>query len=305
MILICDHRGDGLEESLRPLREAGLEFEATRTLRETRERLVVESPRLLVLDPLAGGGMVELDEIDRLRGESPRAALLLVIDPADPRPALKAARTLGGDTWDLVRRDAPPEELLLRIERLLRQSEQSGELDSLRYHAAHDDRTGLLRPRFFQSRLNEHFSAAQRHHLDLAFVLLDLDDFGQVNKRWDHTVGDQVIARVGRAIEETLRAEDVAGRLGGDEFAIVLPYTRPVEAAVAVRRLRDTLAGLSGKIRPEEGREGIPVGASIGFETTNGTDLESVEILRSHAEVALRRAKRAGGGRGVYYRSPT
>ena len=302
MILICDHRGNGLEESLRPLREAGLELEATRTLRETRDRLVAEPPSLLVIDPRAGGGLVELEEIDRLRGQEPRAPILLVTDPGDPGPALQAARALGGEAWDLVRRDAPLEEFLIRIERLMAQSEQSGELDSLRYHAAHDDRTGLLRPRFFQARLLEHFSAAQRHHLELALVLLDLDDFGRVNKVYDHTVGDQVITRVGRAIQETLRAEDVAGRLGGDEFAIVLPYTGPIEAAAAVRRLRDTLAALSGTIRPEG--QGIPVGASIGFETTDGTDIESVQLLRRHAEIALRRAKRAGGGRGVYFRSP-
>jgi GGDEF domain-containing protein len=47
----------------------------------------------------------------------------------------------------------------------------------------------------------------------------------------------------------------------------------------------------------------LPISASLGFETTDGRDLDSVETLRRHAESALRRAKRAGGDRGVYYRS--
>ena len=300
MILICDHRGQGLEPALRPLREAGFELDSTRSLRETRTRLMAEVPALIVVDPLAGGGLIELEEVDRLRGQRSRAPVLLVCDPNDPRPAVQAARALGTKAWDLIRRDAPIEEFLIRIERLLAHSAQFDELDDLRYHAAHDDRTGLLRPRFFQARLGEHFSAAQRHGLSLSLVILDLDDFGQVNKVFDHTVGDQVIARVGRAIRESQRTEDVAGRLGGDEFAILLPYTGPVEAAAAVRRLRDTLAALSDEI--EASGVKVPVSASIGFETTNGADLDSVETLRRHAEIALRQAKRDGGNRGVYYR---
>ena len=76
--------------------------------------------------------------------------------------------------------------------------------------------------------------------------------------------------------------------------------SKSVEAAAAVRRLRDTLAALSDEI--EASGVKVPVSASIGFETTNGADLDSVETLRRHAEIALRQAKRDGGNRGVYYR---
>jgi diguanylate cyclase (GGDEF)-like protein len=122
-------------------------------------------------------------------------------------------------------------------------------MSELRHRASHDDRTDLLRPQAFQARLVEHFSAAQRHKLELALVLLDMDKFGAVNKRHDHTVGDLLIARVGEVIRRNLRTEDVAGRLGGDEFAVLLPYTGKINAARVVNRLRVEIAKLSGSSR--------------------------------------------------------
>lgn len=301
MILICDHRGAGLEARLRPLREAGFELDTTTSLLETRERMAAEEPLLVVLDPLAAGGLVELEELERLRADHGCPPVLLVCDPEQPRAAVSALRALSAESWDLVHRDAPVEEYALRIERLLSQAEQEDELDDLRFHAAHDDRTELLRPRFFEERLREHVSAAARHGIDLALVLLDLDRFGQVNKDFDHTVGDLVIARVGRAVRESLRTEDVAGRLGGDEFALILPFAGPLEAASAVHRLASTLRALSGRVGAPEIH--VPVSASLGFETLRGGDVDSPETLRQHAEIALRHAKRSGGDRGVYYRS--
>ncbi len=301
MILVCDHRGKGLEATLRPLREAGFQLDSTSSLLETRERLAAEAPSLIVLDPLASGGLVELEEVERLRGEGSRAPVLLVCDPEDPRPAFSAVRALGANSWDLVHRDAPLEEFALRIERLLHQAAQFDEIDDLRFRAAHDDRTELLRPRFFEARLAEQFSAAARHGLDLGLVLLDLDNFGQVNKDHDHTIGDLVIARVGRAIRDSLRTEDIAGRLGGDEFALILPFAGPIEAASVVHRLAKTLHALSGRVGGPD--LNIPVSASLGFETIAGAEVDSPQVLRRHAEQALRQAKRLGGNRGVYYRS--
>jgi diguanylate cyclase (GGDEF)-like protein len=189
----------------------------------------------------------------------------------------------------------------LRIERLLALAGAQVEIADLRHRALHDDRTDLLRPAAFEQRLLEHFSASERHHLSMALVLIDLDAFGRVNKDYDHTVGDRVIECVGVAIRSALRAEDVAGRLGGDEFAAILPYTGRIEAAHAVRRLRDEIRARGGRA------EGLPPGhgvcASLGFETFDGSDLTSCAELRTHAEAALREAKLRGGDRGVYFRA--
>lgn len=299
LILVCDHRGEGLSQAVRPLAAAGYRLEESSSLGRTRDRIARQRPDLVLVDPLSHGGIVELEQIAAARGDRP-VPVLVVAERDDPLPAVLAARALGEGPWDLVYRGAPLEELLMRIGRLRRQAEGLRELDEMRFQAVHDDRTALLRPVPFQMRLREHFSAAQRHCFDLALVLIDLDGFGRVNKEFDHTVGDVVIDRVGTVVRENLRAEDVGGRLGGDEFAIVLPYTRRVDAARVVNRLRDQIQALTGPV-DGTGRE-VSVSASIGFETFDGRDLESVETIRRHAEVALRRAKELGGNRAVYYR---
>jgi diguanylate cyclase (GGDEF)-like protein len=301
LVLICDHRGEGLAGIAPRLSEAGFRVEVATHLRQTCERVRTLSPDLVLVDPLVEGGEVELGALDRLRREEAPFPVLVFAERGAPSPAIRAARALSKGVWDLVYRDAPPEELALRIERLFEEARRLGELDEMRYRALHDDRTDLLRPAAFQARAEEHFSAAERHGLPLAYLLVDLDAFGQVNKAWDHTVGDRLIARVGHTIRGALRAEDVAGRLGGDEFAVLLPYTSPLEAAHVVRRLRDRIHALSGPLPGSS--EGIRVGASIGFETFDGRDLDSLAELRAHAESAMRVAKRAGGNRGVYYRT--
>jgi diguanylate cyclase (GGDEF)-like protein len=298
-ILVADHRGEELQRRTAFLGTRAFEVASSRSLRETARQIAAFRPAVILAEPLTRGGSQELEALDHVRGDTP---ILLQCDRSDRDAPQRAARAFTGGAWDLFFRDAPDEELELRIARLLELARMRREMDELRHSASHDDRTDLLRPKAFQTRLVEHFSAAQRHKLELALALLDLDKFGAINKRHDHTVGDLLITRVGEVIRRNLRTEDVAGRLGGDEFAVLLPYTGKINAARVVSRLRSEIAKLSGRI--EGAREDVPVSASIGFETFDGTDLDSLETLRRHAEIALRLAKRRGGDQGIYYRNP-
>jgi len=300
-ILVCDHRGEGLDPMLGELLTSGGRVERAESLRASLAAIERQRPGLIILCPLVEGGRVELEALEHARVGDPPVPLLLVAERENSAGALLAAEALRSPAWDLIYTDTPPLEVLLRARRLVREAETLAEMGELRYHAWHDDRTDLLRAKAFENRLEEHFSAAHRHHLDMALVLIDLDDFGKVNKEHDHTVGDILITQVGEVIRRTLRAEDVAGRLGGDEFAVLLPYTRKVDAARVVSRLREEIHKLSG--RPAGAQSDLVVSASLGFETCDGSDLDSVQTLRRHAEQALRRAKLAGGNRGIYFRS--
>ena len=298
-ILVADHRGGELEARAAFLAGRAYEVVRSSSLRATVRQLAAQRPDLVLFEPLTQRGEEELVAVDLARGEVP---LLLQCDRTDREAPQRAGRALSGGAWDLVFRDAPDEELELRVARLFEQAALLRERNTLLHQASHDDRTDLLRPKAFQARLAEHFSAAQRHQLELALVLLDLDKFGTVNKRHDHTVGDAIIAKVGEVIRRNLRTEDVAGRLGGDEFAVLLPYTGKLNAASVVSRLRAAIAKLSGRF--EGAREDVAVSASIGFETFDGRDLDSLETLRRHAEVALRQAKTRGGNQAIYFRKP-
>lgn len=304
-VLICDHRAGGLAERSSEIALRSSDYWVSRSLRHSLELIAEQRPDVLLVDPLAGVSHTELLALGRA-GRKEGGVPLLVVSEARSAPksqlvALAEARTEArAEGFDSVERGAPLEELRLRLERLVDDHRLRVELQELRYRASHDDHTGCLRPAAFQERLSEHFSAAGRHRLHLALVLLDLDKFGQVNKVHDHTVGDDVIRRVGAAVRSTLRTEDLAGRLGGDEFAVVLPYTRPKDAIGVVDRLRDRIHRLSGPV-PGRGIE-LDVSGSLGFETYDGADLPSVGKLREHAERALRQAKAAGGNRSYYYR---
>lgn len=299
LILVCDHRGDGLAEHLRPLASIEMRIEVTTRLAQTRQQLVRQQPVLVIIDPLSRGGVVELEALAAAMGEA-ILPVLVVTAPDDPLPALIAARTLDPGPWDLIYGRAPVEEFAMRINSLRRRADHRRELDEMRFAAVHDDRTALLRPVAFDERLHEHFAAAQRHHLDLALVLIDLDKFGDINKIFDHTMGDTVIELVGSVVRENLRTEDVGGRIGGDEFAVLLPYTPRVHAARVVGRLRKEIEVLAGSYPGTDKR--VEISASIGFETYDGADVESVEVMRRHAEIALRRCKESGGNRAIYYR---
>ena len=287
-----------------PLEREGYQLEVSQSLQETVGLLQAWRPDLIVLQTLSRQGQVELVAIDRLRGGATPIPLLVVSEEADAGPAATAARQLEGRAWDLIRRDATPDEISLRAERLQRELVELREMETWRHRAVHDDRTELLRPAAFEQRMQEHFSAAQRHTFELAFALIDLDRFGQVNKEHDHTVGDALISSIGGVLRRTLRAEDCAGRLGGDEFGIVLPFTGKVDAGHVIGRLLERIRRLAGRFH-EHGVQ-IGVTASVGFETFDGADLDSartlgvprskVRVLTQHMAAASAASSRPSAG---------
>ena len=297
LLLVCDHRGERVGQALMGPGGGRFRIAVAENLRESLAAIAAWSPAVVILDPLAPQAPVELQAVERARGETP---LLVVADAEDPLPVVPGLEPSVA-AWDVIQRGAPADEWRIRLHRLGDMTRMLSERSELAHRASHDDHTDLLRPKAFQARLAEHFSAASRHDFELALVLIDLDEFGAVNKHHDHTVGDILIAQVGEVIRRTLRAEDVAGRLGGDEFAVLLPYTGKVDAAAVVNRLCREIHKLSG--RPAGAKSDIAVGASLGFETYDGTDLESLEELRLHAERALRESKVRGGNQGTYFRS--
>jgi len=179
---------------------------------------------------------------------------------------------------------------------LYRRLQEQNELIELQ--ATHDGLTGLCNHRSFWERLRDEVARARRYGHPLSLLMLDLDDFKQVNDRYGHPVGDDLLRAVGGALRTQLRqGVDCAARYGGEEFAVILPSTgsEPEGGALAgavltAERIRAAVAGLDPPVGDPAWR-GIT--ASIGVATVP-VHAGDAEDLVTRADQALYRAKARG-----------
>jgi diguanylate cyclase (GGDEF)-like protein len=121
-------------------------------------------------------------------------------------------------------------------------------------------------------------------------LLLDLDDFKDINDSYGHPLGDEVLKKIAESITSYMRKGDIATRMGGDEFAIILPETPPEGARVAAEMIRAHLEKLTFKTPSDQD---FHVTTSVGI-ISYPRDMQTVEDLMSGVDVALYRAKGLG-----------
>ncbi|HUS82970.1 MAG TPA: GGDEF domain-containing protein [Dehalococcoidia bacterium] len=114
--------------------------------------------------------------------------------------------------------------------------------ESLRHLAYHDSLTGLYNHRYFHDHLPSEFERARRYGHELSVVMLDVNHFKEVNDRYGHLTGDEVLSFLGRLIAENVRSSDIAARYGGDEFALILPETGGDSARATAAKIRDVIS---------------------------------------------------------------
>lgn len=163
----------------------------------------------------------------------------------------------------------------------------------VRYQAAvadglRDMLTGLGNHRAFQEELDNQVEHATRYNVPVALVLIDLDEFKQVNDRTGHAGGDQTLASFGKLVASSLRRLDRPFRIGGDEFALLLPHTDAQGAHIVVRRL--LVAALQPTARDHKVK---PVSFSAGISAMSDLATNRAQLY-TQADTALYAAKRAG-----------
>ena len=156
--------------------------------------------------------------------------------------------------------------------------------------AATDALTGLPNTRACRDTLKRMAAHAGRALSPLSAILLDLDHFKQINDRFGHGAGDDVLAAVGTVLQSTLRASDFAGRYGGEEFLVLLPDTDHHAAMVVAEKIRQAIR----QIRVE--RVDRPITASLGVASCP-RDARNGDGLVRQADRALYAAKAAGRDR--------
>jgi diguanylate cyclase (GGDEF)-like protein/PAS domain S-box-containing protein len=177
-------------------------------------------------------------------------------------------------------------------------SERKAAEERVRHVALHDALTGLPNRTLFRERLAQALSLARRRGERVGVVLLDLDQFKEVNDTLGHSAGDALLCEVSRRLRDVARASDTWARLGGDEFALVQEGLDEVDSAP--RLARRVLAAFREPFRIEE--QEVDIGVSLGL-TLFPDDGETPEVLLRNADVALYRAKAAGRGRFEPYRT--
>jgi diguanylate cyclase (GGDEF)-like protein len=111
-------------------------------------------------------------------------------------------------------------------------------VERIRHTAGEDWLTGALNRRSLEDAAIRMEANCQRFGLGIAMLLIDLDHFKQINDRYGHQFGDQVLAEFARIVAGSIRAGDLFGRYGGEEFCILLPNTSEEEAQAQADRLR-------------------------------------------------------------------
>ena len=167
-------------------------------------------------------------------------------------------------------------------------------LDRLSHLVDHDVLTGLANRRRFESELQRHLDRCRRHGPSGALLLLDLDNFKQVNDTLGHNAGDQLLITIAGVLKRSIRTTDLVARLGGDEFAILLPDADQAGAqrvaGLVVERVREHAATLDGV--------GRRVTTSIGAVTFQAASEHSADVF-ALADMTMYDAKEAGRDQAV------
>jgi diguanylate cyclase (GGDEF)-like protein len=164
--------------------------------------------------------------------------------------------------------------------------------DLVQRQAITDDLTGLVNRRRFLEVLETEVERAARLGGGLAIVLIDLDDFKDVNDRFGHHSGDRVLEGLGGLLRRHIRDIDLAARLGGEEFALLLPEIGSSDAVFVAERLCRSLSE-----RPIARVDGHALSSTASFGVAHYLPGDSGEDLLRLADAALYRAKGEGKNR--------
>ncbi len=180
-----------------------------------------------------------------------------------------------------------------RLQDQLFQAEQDIEtkerqIESHMEEARTDALTSLPNRRAFDDAMTQQAALNQRNGTRFGLIHLDVDHFKQLNDRWGHPAGDQVLKTVAAAIRQAARQTDLVARVGGEEFSVVLPDSSANEVMAASERIREAVAGTAISIKHNR----VPVTISVGAALIAAGEAGKSLIGRSDA--ALYASKHGG-----------
>ncbi len=168
-------------------------------------------------------------------------------------------------------------------------------LEAYREKAFKDSLTGLPNRELFYDRLLMATAKAERSDQVTAVIFIDIDFFKQVNDRFGHLVGDELLVQVAKRLTSCFRDTDTVARLSGDEFVVLLENAPSHDAIIEIAKRAFDRLNDAYLVGPNRIEMGASMGIAIGRPGTNGT-----ELLR-HADSAMYRSKESGRARLSLY----
>jgi diguanylate cyclase (GGDEF)-like protein len=157
------------------------------------------------------------------------------------------------------------------------------------HSAQHDFLTGLPNRMLLNHRVTQAITLAPRHMKKVAVLFLDLDGFKHINDSLGHPIGDKLLQSIAKRLVDCIRATDTVSRQGGDEFVVLLSeMERPEDAAIAARRILQTVAGAHSIVQHD-----LHITACIGVSVYPDDGLDA-ETLIQNADTAMYQAKENG-----------
>jgi diguanylate cyclase (GGDEF)-like protein len=166
--------------------------------------------------------------------------------------------------------------------------EKSVELER---QAQEDVLTGLFNRRYLETTLATEFAHCRQNRLPLCVAMIDVDYFKQINDRYSHMMGDQVLAQLAMILQNSSRGRDTVARYGGEEFVIAMPATTEAQALVSCERLRQAVEDFDWSVF----HPNLHVTISLGL--ADNSHLENHEKQLHVADARLYEAKRRGRNR--------
>jgi diguanylate cyclase (GGDEF)-like protein len=206
----------------------------------------------------------------------------------DLEGAIGELRALGESFNRMARRLDETHDELDRRHRELRRANE--ELEQL---SVTDGLTRLYNHRHFQGQFAREAKRAERTGAPLCLVLVDVDDFKQLNDRLGHSAGDRVLEEIACAMRAQIRETDYLARYGGEEFALLLPQTSVAGGSALAEKVRGAVEALAAPVIGPEGRAQVTV--SVGLAPY----AKGPEATFDAADRALYEAKSAGKNRVV------
>lgn len=207
-------------------------------------------------------------------------------------------KALEAGAQDYITKPIDPRELVARIKvhlKLKIMQDKFVEINKILEHLSRSDPlTGIYNRRFTLENLETEFERAKRYSLKFSIILMDIDNFKEVNDKFGHIKGDNILKALAQILKDELRRQDILGRYGGDEFLIILPETDGVGAGMVGERCRKALYNGITFLN-----EKYSLTVSMGVASYPNPRIITVEDMIRLADTAMYEAKARGKNKVV------